>query len=85
MLWLNLQHKTFEDQDVEAIIGIVKAMLRGRGVDVSPMESDLEKEKHDLVALKRLNRLAQLRKSEAESLSPDSNKKSTKSNKGNRS
>jgi hypothetical protein len=84
MLWMNLQHNTFDDSDVDAILGIVKAMLRGRGVDVAPMESELEKEKHELVALKQLNRLAQLRKSELDSVSSASIKKRAKSKKGKR-
>jgi hypothetical protein len=52
-LWLNLGHQAFDESDRDAVIKIVTAMLRARGVDVAPMEAELEREKSELYAMLR--------------------------------
>jgi hypothetical protein len=69
-LWLNLRHHLLEEADRDAIIGIVKAMLRGRGADVAPMEAELEREKREFYAILHRNEIVDRQKKSAKVVQP---------------
>jgi hypothetical protein len=70
LLWRHSKHDSFTEADRDLIVDVASALLRARGVDLKPLEEQLEHAKREIPAILQYHRLRDLADTQLKQASP---------------